>query len=128
MMLAFFGAMKPQRVASRVAFFILAASAFGQTPPLRHSITAEERNLGYSQRTLLARPRAAVSAEQAAAAETREGRQVRRTFSRLGNLRVLEPAAGESATQAIERLRATGRYEFVEPDYIVTADAVPNDP
>ena len=44
-------------------------------------------------------------------------------------MRVVELAAGDTVTAAIKRLRATGRYEYVEPDYIRrTTTTVPNDP
>jgi outer membrane protein assembly factor BamB/subtilisin family serine protease len=88
--------------------------------------TAQELAQGYTEDSLLAAPRAAYRAT-ADAAEAREGRRLIRKFTRFDDLRVLSPAPGETAAQAITRLRATGRYEFVEPDYLLHSDATPND-
>ncbi len=51
-----------------------------------------------------------------------------RKYSRFGDLRVLKIPAGEKVSDAIARLKATGRYEFVEPDYLRHARTLPNDP
>ncbi len=62
-------------------------------------------------------------------AERAEGLSLRARFSRFGNVAVLGLAAGDTVPAAVARLRATGRYEYVEPDYIRRATAVvPNDP
>lgn len=90
-------------------------------------LTAKERIQGYRDTRLLAKPKLGTEA-QADAAEDREGRTRHRTFGRFGGLRTLAPAASESVEEAIERLRATGRYEFVEADRIVHAMTEPNDP
>jgi outer membrane protein assembly factor BamB len=89
--------------------------------------TPKEIAQGYRDGVLLAKPRPAhrYSADHAEAAE---GRRLQRKFSRLGDTRVLEPAAGETTEDAIARLKATGRYEFVEPDRIIHARIIPNDP
>lgn len=91
-------------------------------PPL----TARELAQGFSERRILAMPRAGALG-LAEAVEVRDGLGVRRQFSRFRGLRVLE-LRGASPAATIERLRATGFYEFVEPDYIRIATAVPNDP
>src|SRR6185503_1884159 len=69
-----------------------------------------------------------LAASEVAAAESREGRSARKTYPRLGNLRVFETAPGETMAQALSALRASGRYEFVEPDYFKHPHATPNDP
>ncbi len=101
----------------------------------RGPLTAKEIRQGYSDRTLLARPkparageRAALAPEELVAAEAREGFRVRTRFSRLDDLRVLEVADGETAAAAAARLQASGRYESVAFDRILRAAAVPNDP
>lgn len=107
-----------------VAMFLVAEFAHaGDAPP----ITAKERALGYKERTILARPRADRQAT-AAAEEARDGVQTRKVFTRLDGLRVITLDAGDAPAQAIARLRATGRYEFVEPDYLKRRHAVPDDP
>lgn len=82
---------------------------------------------GFSDHRLLAQPRAAhrltIDAE-----ETREGTRVRKAYARFGGLRVIELGANETPASALARLKATGRYEFVEPDLVVHADVTPNDP
>ncbi|MDO8545015.1 MAG: S8 family serine peptidase [Opitutaceae bacterium] len=88
--------------------------------------TAKERSQRYSDRVILAKPHA----HQAATVdreETRERMRIRGKFKRFGGLRVIELDASETVESAIARLQATGRYEFVEPDYIEMPDATPND-
>ncbi|MBI4626171.1 MAG: PQQ-binding-like beta-propeller repeat protein [Verrucomicrobia bacterium] len=89
--------------------------------------TPKEIAQGYRDGVLLAKPRPA-HRDSADAAEAAEGRRMQRKFSRLGNTRVLEPAPGETTPEAIARLTATGRYEFVEPDRLIHARTIPNDP
>ena len=60
--------------------------------------------------------------------EQREGMKVRRRWDRFGGLRVLELPAGEAVERAIERLRASGRYEYVQADSLRRTLATPNDP
>ena len=111
------------------AVLLLARSGMAQSSssaPAR--FTPQEKRQGFSDRRVLAKPRAATSAGELAVWETQGGRQVRHSFPKLGNLRVIETAAGESIRHTIEQLRASGRYEFVEPDYIKTRCALPDDP
>jgi subtilisin family serine protease len=104
----------------------LAPVAFAQTAS--PSFTAEEIRQGFSSRTLIAKPRDPSAASELAAAEVRDGFHLRRALPGESKLRVLEPASGESVTEAIARLRASGRYELVEPDYLMKVDVAPNDP
>jgi len=101
----------------------LAATTPSTTP---EGFSAKELAQGHTDGSILALPRSLhrVSAE---AAENLEGRRMIRKFARFDDLRVLAPAAGETTAEAITRLRATGRYEFVEPDYLLHVDATPND-
>lgn len=91
------------------------------------SFTPKEVAQGYRDGVLIVKPharhRSSVDAE-----ETREGCLLRQRFARLGDMRVIENASGETTEEAIARLRASGRYEFVEPDRILRAFATPNDP
>jgi outer membrane protein assembly factor BamB/subtilisin family serine protease len=62
-------------------------------------------------------------------AESAEGLSLRSRFQRFGNVGVLTLAPGDTVQAAVKRLMATGRYEFVEPDFIRKAvGVVPNDP
>ncbi len=89
--------------------------------------TTQELRQGYRERTLLAKPLATRRAD-ADAAEPREGLRLRRRWERFGGLRELEIQTGETTAAAIERLRASGRYEYVQPDRIYRSTATPNDP
>src|SRR5271167_4868598 len=60
--------------------------------------------------------------------ERGEGLRPRAQFDRFGHVRVLALAAGDTVMAAIARLKATGRYEYVEPDYIRRTTTTPNDP
>lgn len=115
-----------------VAFALaMSATLFGQVPPdplAARRPSAEEKQRGFSNSTLLAKVRPGHTAADLSATETRERVQLQRTLRRNSEMRVLAVAAGESVLEAIERLRATGAYEFVEPDFIMKADATPNDP
>lgn len=83
---------------------------------------------GFRDQTLIAKPRAGVTASQIAARESVEGVQLRRDFPRLGNLRVLDLPSGSDAMREMEKLKASGLYEYVEPNYVLHRHAAPNDP
>ncbi len=91
------------------------------------SLTAKEITQGYRDGVILAKPRTAALAT-VDAAEVREGVRVRHQFARFGALRIVDLAVTDTLATALSRLKATGRYEFVEPDYVRTASVVPNDP
>jgi outer membrane protein assembly factor BamB/subtilisin family serine protease len=93
----------------------------------RPALTDQERAQGYRQHVILAKPRAEHRA-LVDTAETNEGYRLRRRFEHVGGIRVIELDDRDSADAAIKRLRATGRYEYVERDRIVHARALPNDP
>ena len=112
---------------------MIAASAIavrGQSADSRQ-FTAKEIAQGWADGYVLAKPRperlAAADAEEA-----REGWAVERKFGRFGGLRVISLKPGDTSESAIARLRATGRYEIVDHDYIkhayATAGGPPNDP
>ncbi len=102
------------------------ATAAAQTAPDSAYFTPKEIAQGFRERVIMAKPhagrRATVDAEEA-----RERMRVRRKYPRFDGLRTIELDAGDSADAAIARLRATGRYEFVERDYLRHADVTPND-
>ncbi len=100
----------------------LAFAASG-SPPL----TQQDLLQGYRSGRVIARPRASLLGT-IDGVERGEGYHVHARFSRFGGVGVLDLQAGDSVQAAIARLRATGRYDFVEPDYIRKATATPNDP
>jgi outer membrane protein assembly factor BamB/subtilisin family serine protease len=93
--------------------------------------TAREIVQGFRDGVVLAKPRQD-RLGTVDSAEAAEGWAVGRKFQRFGGLRVVTVRPGESPDAAITRLRATGRYEFVDRDYIkhayATAASAPNDP
>ena len=106
-------------------FAVLTLRAAENSPaPL---FTAHERSQGYRDNVILAKPlphhRASVDAS-----EVRERVRVRQKFARFGDLRVISLDGSEAADRAIARLRATGRYEFVERDRLMRPATIPDDP
>ncbi|MBI5693427.1 MAG: S8 family serine peptidase [Verrucomicrobia bacterium] len=90
-------------------------------------ISPREIAQGFRDGVLLAKPRATHRATSEEA-ERREGFRVRRRWDRFDGLRLLELPAGDSPARAIERLLASGRYEYVQRDHLLRPSAVPNDP
>ncbi|MBA3849088.1 MAG: hypothetical protein C0502_03730 [Opitutus sp.] len=98
------------------------------TPFPGHAFSEEEIRQGYGESRVIAKPRPGREAE-VDAAENGDPRLRRlKRFERFAHLRVLASQAGESVPALIDRLHASGRYEYVEPDYIVAGVATPNDP
>lgn len=104
-----------------------AASATTAPAPASDALTAKERAQGFSDRVVLAKPRAQHRGT-ADAAESRERIRVHRKFDRLGGVRVIELDGSETVAAAIARLQATGRYEYVEPNRFLQPNGIPNDP
>jgi outer membrane protein assembly factor BamB/subtilisin family serine protease len=115
----------------RYLFALAAAAALAcasSAAPFKNAagLSAKELAQGYRDGVVLAKPKAQMlptidKAEQA------EGLVPRADFERFGHVRVLGLAAGDTVPAAIARLRSTGRYEYVEPDYIRRTATVPND-
>ncbi|MBP7140464.1 MAG: S8 family serine peptidase [Opitutaceae bacterium] len=63
-----------------------------------------------------------------ATAELQAGVRAKRLYRHLDRQEVLELKPGASVRDAISSLRASGLYEFVEPDYLRVAQVLPNDP
>jgi len=114
------------RLLALVALAIAGPIALAQTSALPR-ISPKETAQGYRDGYVLAKPRADHAAT-VDAAEAAEGLTVHRKFARFGGLRVLKLAPGDTPLAAVRRLTATGRYEFVEPDYLRHTTSVPNDP
>ena len=102
------------------------AGAAPQPVPLDIPFTAKELQQGYRDGIVVAKPRTARRAT-VDADETREGLRIVHKFARFGDLRALALDGADTTERAIARLRATDRYEFVEPDYLRHASTTPND-
>ncbi len=94
--------------------------------------TAQEIALGYRADRLIAKPKAAARqaagfAGRAAAVQARLGVRVQRDHGRVGGMQTLAVSGGGLAVK-IEALKASGLYEYVEPDWIVHASLTPDDP
>lgn len=108
------------------AFVALSGLTLAQVPP--SPLTQAEIQQGYSNRSLLAKTRESATPAELRSVESTAGVQLRREGRAGTRMRVLESPAGSDVTQVIKRLTASGRYEFVEPDFVVRAAATPNDP
>ncbi|HMD61319.1 MAG TPA: PQQ-binding-like beta-propeller repeat protein [Opitutaceae bacterium] len=113
------------RLLARAAAAALAGSAVAA--PFGPGFSAKELTQGYREGVVLAKPRAG-NLPTIDRVERGEGMSPRAEFARFGHVRVLRLAPGDSVMAAVARLRATGRYEYVEPDYIRRTTAVPKDP
>lgn len=106
----------------------LPLSASPTSPSSPHPVTAKEAAQGYRDGRILALPIASRLTSVTQAEQT-EGLQVQATFPELGNLRLIQLQGNEAVSEAVERLKATGRYEYVEPDHLMKIDStIPNDP
>ncbi|MEY4090406.1 MAG: hypothetical protein RJB55_2677 [Verrucomicrobiota bacterium] len=114
---------------SALALLLLSATLARGVTPVGETLPFTEREIaqGYRDGFVIAKPKAAHRAASETA-EAREGLRVRRRWDRLDGMRLLELTPGDNPVQAEARLRATGRYEFVQRDTIRAATAKPNDP
>ncbi len=104
---------------------LFASPAFAQTAP---RFTPDELKQGYSHRRILAKPRASISAADLQRLESSQQLRASRRFPRFGNLSILETPANTHPLAFVEKLRASGRYDYVEFDHIKKRHSVPNDP
>jgi outer membrane protein assembly factor BamB/subtilisin family serine protease len=113
-----------------VVLIASASAALAVAPPVAGDMTAKEIAQGFRDGRVLAMPRQEMVAT-IDKVERSEGLQVRARFERFGHVGVLQLGVGETVQGAITRLMATGRYEYVEPDFIRHATVmpvVPDDP
>jgi outer membrane protein assembly factor BamB/subtilisin family serine protease len=109
-------------------FLVIAAAGLRADNWQRPPISRAEQQQGYRNDVVLAKPTAARRAG-ADAEEAAEGSVVRVKFDQIGGIRAVAVRAGETPAQAVARLMATGRYEFVEVDHLRHAAATtPSDP
>jgi outer membrane protein assembly factor BamB/subtilisin family serine protease len=91
-------------------------------------LSTREQSQSYREGIVLAKPKL-LALPTVDRAERDEGLSLRAQFQRLGNVRVIKLQPGDTVEAAVTRLMATGRYEYVEPDYVRrTMATVPSDP
>ncbi len=90
--------------------------------------STEEIKQGYSNRHIIAKPRANATSSVLTGVEMAHRFRSAKRFSRLGNLAVFELPADQTPASAIAKLRASGLYEYVEFDSLKTRYALSNDP
>lgn len=94
----------------------------------RLALSSQEKTQGFRNGFVIAKPHAGMHEEQLLAIELAEGMRLKRQFGRIGGYRELVLPVGENVDSALKRLRSTGRYESVEPDYVRRIAITPNDP
>jgi subtilisin family serine protease/outer membrane protein assembly factor BamB len=105
----------------------LAPRAHASPIPGGLALAARELSQGYRDSVVIAKPKASALAS-IDAAERSEGLHLRARYARFGSLRVIGLAKGDSVRAAVARLMATGRYEYVEPDFVRRPVKAPDDP
>ena len=100
----------------------------GAAPPqVSSGLSVAELAQGFRGATVVAKPKAEMLGV-VDGLEKAEGFVLKAKYKRFGNVRVLKLTPGDTVKAAVKRLMATGRYEFVEPDYLRHTTTVPNDP
>ena len=94
--------------------------------------TDEEVDAGYRFDRVIAKPKGAVARQagfafQAATVHRNLGVKVVKEHAALGRMQTLSVPAGTLGAK-IAALKASGLYEYVEPDWIVRTSVAPNDP
>jgi outer membrane protein assembly factor BamB len=118
------------RRGSVAAAFLAFAVAGAAPPPGAGGLSARELAQGYRDGIVLAKPRPEIL-PGIDKIERAEGLGLKARFERFGNVGVLRLAAGDTVAAALKRLKATGRYEYVEPDLIrrtLASPVAPDDP
>ena len=108
------------RVLVFLSAFLFAASAEAQVPVAGPPTVLPTR--------VIAKPKGAVKPAELLAATRNLGATIERNLQRVGGVRVLKIQDGEGVPAKIAKLRRTGLFEYVEPDYVVTIRRTPNDP
>ena len=92
------------------------------------ALSRAELQQGFVNGRLLAKPKSATKDDQLSDQETRLGVKLHHQIKGQTSVRVLEFSPKSNVRQTAARLRASGLYEYVEPDFIRHPHAVPNDP
>jgi subtilisin family serine protease len=109
---------------SRVYLFLALAGAFiGAGQDSFAAISAEFR-----PDQILIQPKKNVNSTALARFHAAQQSQVVKTFASLNRLQVLRVPKNETVAGLIAKYQKSGLVEFAEPDYMLHADASPNDP
>ena len=120
-------------LASRLRLFIgvvLAASFFQASTSAQTTaaLTGQEFKQGFLNGRLIAKPKATSKSGDLADQEGHIGMHLKHAINGHVSLRVLEFSKTVDVRQTAAKLKASGLYEYVEPDFIRHATATPNDP
>ncbi len=93
-----------------------------------NAFSQQEIRQGFRSGRLLAKPKSTASTTDLQQQENAHGATLHRELHSAGIVRVLDFARTADVRNFAQTLRATGLYEYVEPDYIRKPHKVPNDP
>lgn len=97
--------------------------------PPDHAAKPVRRTMDFQPSVVLARPRSGEAPPSRAMRVDGLGAlAVVRQYEQFGGLQVIRVPEGESPEAFVQRLRASGRYAYVEKDQLTVAHRVPNDP
>lgn len=82
----------------------------------------------YRSDRILIQPKAETSSDALASFHAAHQAKILQTFDRFHRLQVVQVPQGETIPDFISKYQKSGLVEFAEPDYIVHANASPNDP
>lgn len=82
----------------------------------------------YKENRLLVKPKAGVNLKGLNALHSSLGSTVNKSFAGIGNLQVINLAAGKKVGDSIKAYKESPLVEYAEPDYILAAEVAPNDP
>lgn len=119
---------RPNPFLARAVFLAISLSCISSSFGRNLSDDLLLRTNEYRADRILIKPRAEKSSGALNAARQRVGGKIRRSFSSLGNLQVVQLPSNVSVQRALQMYRDSGLVEFAEPDYILRAARVPNDP
>lgn len=92
-------------------------------------ITLAQDIPAYRPDRILVQPKAGVTLTRFAAFHANQKSEVKKTFSGIGHLQVVNVPKGETVESLIAKYEHSGLVAFAEPDYAVRASAtIPNDP
>lgn len=77
---------------------------------------------------ILIKPKKGLALNGIQAFHSSQKSQVLHTFETFGNIQVLRVPADQTVIGLIAAYQASGLVEFAEPDYVIRAAAIPNDP
>jgi subtilisin family serine protease len=82
----------------------------------------------YRQDRILLKPKPGVSETELSRFHSEQGTELLSTFDSIGGIQVVRVQPGENIQALITRYTDSGLVEFAEPDYLIHAAAIPNDP